>query len=138
MRVFDAAEHNRIANLPDVRPSFAWVEGEVSFDAEIADTDHYVFLIEGGAAAIFEWSAPGVWQVHTLASPECRGKAAIDAGLRMIAWMQEQEGARMLWGMTPLGNSAARMFNRLIGAKSAGLREHHVCGETELFTWGGV
>lgn len=135
MRVFDASAHNRIANHPAVRPSFPWVEGEVSFDAEVTDTQHYCFLLDGEAAAMFEWSAPGVWQVHSLASPDCRGKHALDAGRRMIGWMRDHEGATMFWGQTPVGNRAARMFNRLIGAKSAGMREHHICGLCELFVW---
>lgn len=137
MRVFDAAAHNRIANHPEVRPSFAWFEGEVTFDDQAADVDNYVFLLDGDAAAIFEWSAPRVWQVHTLALPDVRGAAALASGRRMIAWMRAEMGARTLWGMTPIANRAARMFNRLIGAKSAGFREHHVTGPCELFVWEG-
>ena len=135
MRVFDASEHNRIANLPDVRPSFEWFEGEVSFDEEVAQTDHYVFLVEDGVAAIFEWSAPGVWQAHSMSAPEMRGSRTIAIGKAMLAWMRDNMGARMIWGQTPLHNRPARMLNRLLGTKSAGRRTHPVTGEGELFVW---
>lgn len=138
MRVFDASVHNAIANHPSVRPSFPWVEGEVSFDEEVRLTDAYVFLVneDRDAAAIFEWSAPRVYQVHSMSLPSCRGKAVIEVGKRMIAWMQAEMGARMIWGQTPVDNRAARMFNRLMGARSEGMRGHHVTGECELFVWG--
>lgn len=133
MRVFDASAHNRIANHPSVRPSFGWLEGEVNFDAEVADTDNYVFLLDGDSAAIFEWSAPGVFQVHTMSLPESRGKGVIESGRRMLAWMRDCAGAHTVWGQTPLQNRSARMFNRLIGARYAGARTHHVTGPGELF-----
>lgn len=138
MRVFDASAHNAIANHPSVRPSFPWVEGEVSFDDEVQLTDAYVFLLNEArtAGAIFEWSAPRVWQVHTLFSDGCRGKAAMTLGKHMIAWMQAEMAAQMIWGQTPLHNRAARMFNRLMGARSEGMRNHPVSGECELFVWG--
>jgi hypothetical protein len=137
MRVFDASVHNRIANDPLVRPSFAWAEGDLSFDDEVSRPDDYVFLAneEGDAAAIFEWSAPGTYQVHTMALGSCRGRRALDTGARMIAWMFDREGALMLWGMTPAYNRAARMFNRMIGARSQGMREHFVTGSCEIFVW---
>lgn len=137
MRVFDAAVHNRIANDPSVRPSFPWFEGAVSFDAEVTRPDDYVFLAneEGDAAAIFEWSAPGVFQVHTMALATCRGRRALASGTRMVAWMFDDEGAEMLWGMTPVDNRAAGMFNRMMGARSLGKRDHHVAGPCEIFVW---
>jgi hypothetical protein len=133
MRVFDASAHNRIANHPDVRPSFGWFDGEVSFDAEVADTDNYVFLLDGDCAAIFEWSAPGVFQVHTMSLPGSRGKGVIEAGRRMVGWMREHMSARMIWGLTPRDNRAARSFNRLMGAKVVGERTHPVTGLCDLF-----
>ena len=118
VRATDAALHNRIANHPEVKPTLGYNEGYTDFAALFNYPDAYVLLSDGqGAAAIFEWSAPGVWQSHTMFLPESRGKNGIRAAKAMMAWMFENMQARMLWGMTPLSNRAAHMFNRLIGAK---------------------
>jgi hypothetical protein len=134
MRVFDASAHNRIVNHPAVKPAFSRDDGDLSFD-DLADNPDYALLTnEDDAAAIFEWCGPGVWQVHTLCLPSCRGARAIAEARRMMDWMFTNEGARMIWGLTPVGNRAAVMFNRLCGAVSHGFRDHHVSGRCEIFS----
>jgi hypothetical protein len=123
VRATDAAFHNLIANHPEVKPTLGYNEGYTDFTPALAYPDDYVLLSDGkGAAAIFEWSAPGVWQSHTMFLPESRGREGLKAAREMIDYMFAH-GARMLWGMTPEDNRAAHMFNRLIGAKSEGKGE---------------
>jgi hypothetical protein len=58
-----------------------------------------------------------------------RGREAIRAGCEILAKMAD---ARMIWGLTPEGNKAARWFNRQVGFKSLGLSDTPE-GRCELF-----
>lgn len=122
-RETDAELLNRIANHPDVRPTFGYHDGETDLSQLFDHPDSYVVLTDGNSAAsIWEWSAPGVWQAHFLMLPESRGEYGVAAGKAMCRFMHEQIGARLLWGMTPDSKEfrRAQMFNRLLGAKPAG------------------
>jgi hypothetical protein len=134
-RAMDAALHNAIANHPSVMPTINYSGEFADFTPLFELPDQYILLHDGKAAAsIFEWSAPGVWQGHSMFLPEVRGKEGIRAGKEMVAWMFEN-GANMIWGQTPIENERARMFNRLIGAKSVGRGTHHVAGPVEYFVF---
>ena len=134
-RATDAIVHNLIGNHPEVKPTINYTDGDADFSPLLEHPDQYVLLHDGeGAASIFEWSAPGIWQGHSLYLPERRGKAGLQSGKDMIAWMFEH-GAEMIWGQTPLDNRPARMFNRLIGAKTNGTGVHHVAGPVEYFVF---
>lgn len=120
-RETDAGLVNAIANHPQVRPTFGYHDGATDLSALFEHPDAYVVLSDGkGAAAIFEWSAPGVWQGHSVFLPESRGEYGIAAGKAMCRWMFDEMGARMLWGMTPLRHKAAQAFNRLLGFRPDG------------------
>lgn len=135
MRTFDPSVLNRIANHPEVKPYFGHAEGPIFFDELAALPNDYALLCNGeDAGAVFEWTGPGIWQSHYLALPSCRGRLCVAEFRRMIDWMFEHEGARTLWGQTPVGNRAARWVNRQIGAVSHGIRTHHISGPCELFT----
>lgn len=117
----DARLINRIANHPDVRPTFGYHEGETDLSPLFDHQDAYVVISDGdGAASLFEWSAPGVWQGHSLFLPDSRGEYGIAAARAMCRWMFEHRAARILWGMTPVDHRAAQMFNRLVGFKAVG------------------
>lgn len=119
-RATDAELHNRIANHPLVKPLLGYNNDATDFTPLLSEPQNYVLLSDGfGAAAIFEWSAPGVWQAHTMFLPESRGREGFQAARDMMSWMFER-GAKMLWGMTPIGHRPALVFNRVIGAKAAG------------------
>lgn len=142
MRIFAPDIPNIIANHPSVVRSLEWkpeehpeTDGFLLLDAQVADTENWVFLISnnGELCLFFEWSAPGVYQMHSLSLPTFRGKAMIKAAKVLVREMFVEHGADMLWGQTPLKNRAARMFNRLIGAKSCGYKNHFVAGDCELF-----
>lgn len=142
MRIFEPDIPNIIANHPDVIRSLEWkpedhpeTKGFLLLDAQVADTDNWIFLISsnGELCLFFEWSAPGVYQMHSLSLPTFRGKDMMNAAKKLIEAMFIEYGADMIWGMTPLGNRAARMFNRKIGAKSCGFKTHFAAGDCELF-----
>lgn len=117
----DALLHNLIANDPSVRPTFGYHEGYTDFTPLLDVPETYVLLSNGkNMASIWEWSAPGVWQGHSIALPEVRGRQAIDVGRAMCRYMFDEVGARLLWGMTPLAHRPAQMFNRLLGFQEAG------------------
>lgn len=133
VRATTADVHNLIANHPDVKPTISYTEDYADFTPLLDHPDDYVMLHDGeGAASIFEWSAPGVWQGHSMYLPERRGKAGIRSGKLMLEYMFDH-GARMIWGQTPLDNRPAQMFNRLLGFKENGTGVHHVAGPVRYF-----
>lgn len=132
-RATDARLHNRIANDPLVKPLLGYNQGRTDFTPLLDHPEAYVLLSDGkGAAAIFEWSAPDVWQVHVMVLPEYRGLAAVRAAHEMIDFMF-MSGAKMLWGMTPIAHKPALMFNRLIGAEPAGGGEDAAGVQVQFF-----
>lgn len=129
----DAAVHNAIANHPEVKPTISYTPEYADFTPLFEHPDQYVLLHDGeGAAAIFEWSAPGVWQGHSMYLPERRGKEGVESGKAMISWMFDH-GATMIWGQTPLDNRPAQMFNRLLGFKPCGEGVHFAAGPVRYF-----
>lgn len=152
MRAFDPAVHHVIANHPDVVRNLGWnpdEQGFLLFCDQIVETDRYVFLHNGdrelsmadiqagaempGLAMVFEWTSPATYAMHTMALPSFRGKRVIAAAKALIHEMFTVHGAENLWGHTPIANRAARMFNRLVGAKSYGVRDQFAVGESEVF-----
>jgi hypothetical protein len=123
-RATDASLHNRIANHPEVKPTLGYNEGPTDFTRLLEYPDDYILLSDGGGvAAVFQWTAPGVWQAHSMVLPESRGRKAVAVAKEMFAYLFGN-GARMVWGMTPKGNRPAQMFNRMIGAKIEGESEN--------------
>lgn len=118
-RTFDPALHNFIANQPGVYGMIAPdpLSGEpLDFSELAARPDDYVLLHYGDdAAMVFEWSAAGVYEMHTMFMPTCRGKKALEAGRAMVRYMFEDIDAFMLWGQTPTIYKAAIWFNRQLG-----------------------
>ena len=135
VRATTADVHNYIANHPEVKPTICYHEGFADFTPVLEHPDQYILLHDNeGAASAFEWSAPGVWQGHSMFLPRRRGKEGIQSAKDMIQWMFDY-GATMIWGQTPLDNRAAQMFNRLIGFKANGTGVHHVAGPVRYFVF---
>jgi hypothetical protein len=130
-RHFDAELHNRIANHAEVRPTFGYHVGPTDLSPVFAEPDNYVLLSDGdGAASIYEWSAPDVWQGHSIFMPESRGKYGVAAAKAMLRYMFDEMGAVMVWGLTPLEHRAAHVFNRAVGMVRGGERPDgagHAC-----------
>lgn len=110
---------NRIANSDAVRPWFRPDGSPVDLTDAVAppSTQTGVVALTNGedAVALFEMTAPGVYQSHTLFDMSCRGRRAVDTGRAMVEWMFSH-GADIVWGSTPRSNAKARWFNRQIGA----------------------
>jgi len=64
---------------------------------------------------------------------QSRGKLAIQHAKEALRQMFVDHGAELIFGLTPVELHHARLFNRLIGGKSAGLRTTSA-GVCELFT----
>lgn len=127
---------SRIANSDGVREFIDHREDKSqpmdwSAAGERASTTGVVFLTDGeDALAAFELTGEGLYQVHTMFGPRCRGRKAVTIGKDMVTWMFDH-GANAVWGATPLDNAKARWFNRQVGA--------HVFGQDngcELFMIG--
>jgi hypothetical protein len=111
---------NRIANSDGVR-EFIRQDGAKMDWTELVRTSPAItrtVLLSNGedALAAFEFTAPGIYQSHTMFSRTCRGRRAIDTARDMVAWMFEH-GAIAVWGSTPRTNRKACWFNRRIGAR---------------------
>lgn len=153
MRTFDATAHNVMANHPETIKALGWdpANGWMVFD-ELAKEPAYYALLHNGAhdftveevangilpegfptfGFICEWSAPGVWQIHTVSLPEARGNLVGEAK-KLIHEMFTEHGADMIWGMCAMENIRARKFFPKIGADNAGEGVHHVTGDVEYF-----
>lgn len=133
-RETDAALINRIANHPAVYSDFA-MPGCGSLDfAEVARrTDDHVILTDGEAvAAICEWSAPGVWQVHVMAMPDARGAPARDILAAARDWMFAF-GARMLWAQVPVNKPHVGRMASMVGFTRCGLGHLPIVGEVRYY-----
>jgi hypothetical protein len=133
-RTFDMGAVNAIANDPAVSCSFGHKGGPMDFSALAAEPGNYIVLTDGASiAGIAEWTAPDVWQVHTMALPAARGTYGFDAFREMLRQMFTDHGAFAIWGQTPIRNRAARAMNRRMGAESRGFVERETDGRCELF-----
>jgi hypothetical protein len=90
-----------------------------------------VCLIDGDSGALFAFRGPGIYEVHVFLKEH--GKDAIDLIRAMLDLMREAYGARFFWTMVPEESREVRMFARLVGWKSHGLRETRH-GPNELFS----
>lgn len=129
----DATLINNVANLANVHPAIAYHGQPLDWSAAFPAEDTGVVVLSNGddACAVFASTAHRVWQGHTVFGPTCRGRRAIETGKAIIAWMRPH--ADLIWGATPIGNRAARWFNRQIGGRPAGFDHYAVEGAVEIF-----
>jgi len=129
-RETDAALANKIASHPAVRQNVCHHDDDIDFAPAV---DACILLSNGeDALCAFEETAPREWQMHSFFLPSCRGRKAIDTAKEMLAWIIPEHGSRV-WGGTPIGNRAARWFNRQIGGTSIGFDVFDADGPVELF-----
>lgn len=129
-RETDATLVNRIANSDGVYSAISRKSGAMDWSPAV---DGCVILSNGeSAVGVFEETAPGEYQAHTMYSKECRGADALREGADMLEWMFSN-GADIVWGATPVANRAARWFNRRCGAKAIGRDNYEADGEVEIF-----
>ncbi len=129
-RANDAALLNVIGNDPRVRPQLGG-EGTLDFTGFLTDPRN-VALIGPGGAAFFEWSGPGIYQVHIMFQPGFRGRKALDTVSEMLGWM-EAHGARTFWAQPPIINRPVQLFSRLMGFADMGPGHHPMIGPVRYF-----
>lgn len=128
----DASLPNEIANLPEVGP-YLMADCDFDFSDAIAN-DRNVFLHDAGGIAVFAWSAPRVYECHLFFRPECRGKSAVEASLRMLNWMAPL--ASVFWAQPPIGQKAAIWIGLRVGFRKEGTFVHPQLGPVQYLTRG--
>lgn len=116
-------------NKPKAIKLLAEAEPEADFSTFLAEPLH-VALVEGKSGAVFAWRGPGIYEVHV--HFEVRGRQAIDLLHRMTDAMRFSHGARLFWALIPQEDRKTRMFARLCGWKSLGMKADSF-GPKELF-----
>ncbi len=116
-----------LADLDEITQILKDVHGnDLNPEALLSDPRNRLYFDERGGS-IFAWRGPQIYEGHSFF--RVRGREAIQAGREILAMMDD---ARMIWGLTPEGNRAARWFNRQMGFRSLGISETPE-GRCELF-----
>ena len=108
--------------------------GDVDVDVDrwlAADENVALIDTETGSIAMFEYLSPEVYTGHYFFSHQARGRKAIDLGKAML-WVAFSKFAKVIRGMTPLQNRAARWMSRQLGFISYGAVSP-IEGPCELF-----
>lgn len=91
----------------------------------------HVCLIDEESGAMFAFRGPGIYEVHVFFA--ARGKAAISLGHAMLDVMRKDHGAKLFWALVPVESAKVRIYTRLMGWVSLGVRETRF-GYQELFS----
>lgn len=94
--------------------------------------DRNVALQAGESFGIFQYEIPGVYTGHYFFSMRDRGKRAKALALEMLDEFFENYDVKVLRGLTPLQNRAARWMTRQLGFQSFGAVTT-LAGPCELF-----
>lgn len=126
---------NTIANDDSVRQmmflGMRYPENHLDFTTAVED-ERTVVLESNGFCALFNWSAPGIYECHIMALKNARGAHAMQAGRLMLEHMWGL-GATRVWGQPSVYNRAAICYIRRMGLKPAGFGKHGVLGEVQYF-----
>lgn len=124
---------NRVSNTPGVRGNICYHGGPMDWAPAFPSDATGVVVLSNGedACGVFERTGDRAWQAHTLFAASCRGARALAAGRAMVDHMRPI--AALLWGATPVGNRAARWFNRQLGFVSKGFDVFAAEGAVEIF-----
>ena len=120
IRTLDATRLNEIANHPAVRP---WLGGVQVIDLSeaIANPDNFAFLTDdGNGAYVYHRLAAGLYMVHTLSTPEGRGREMLTARTASLREMFVKSDAVEIVTLVPDGNKGADVW-----ASHAGFVEQH-------------
>lgn len=96
-RSTDAEFVNALANHASVRP---FIGGDISQPLDLTEAVEHplnVVLMGEHGGFIMAWSAPGVFEVHTMILPEGRGEWAAEAAGLARDTMFDTFGAEKLW-----------------------------------------
>jgi hypothetical protein len=132
-RYLDPVQINKIINQPSIHGKGKLLDCKI-----LVENLRNFFIMSEYGGFYFNWSAPDIFEGHTFILPHGRGKIALQMAKETFDYMFNQ-GAKMIWGQTPVSNLAARKFNRLIGMESKGIEKAHIVPgrnpeEVEVFT----
>jgi RimJ/RimL family protein N-acetyltransferase len=108
-----------IANHPEVRPHIGG-DPEAPLDlTAFFENDQNIALVGEHGGFLCGWSAPSVYEIHTMVLPEGRGQWAYDLAKAGRNWMEEF-GALHLWTRVHPDAPHVRRFTLKAGFKPAG------------------
>ena len=89
-RTFD---HHHIATLAEHPDAAPWIapSGPLNWSAILAARDSNVLVRddETDAHALYQFRAPGVWELHVICPPAIRGKRAVKSIVALMAWWED-------------------------------------------------
>lgn len=116
---------NRVLNTPEMLAAVC-PDGVAALDAKALDDGTRIFLKvqreeEGETLGVFvlQRKFPGVFEVHTCLTKECRGATAVRAGKLGVEWMFLNTEAVRLYSMCPDSNSASMHYAFAVGFRQA-------------------
>lgn len=86
-------------------------------------------VVNGADVTLFDFEAPGIYQVHFLY--ESRGRAAIEQARGAFRHLFDM-GAELIFGMVPVFRREVKWLARQIGGRFVGTRATD-CGDCELY-----
>lgn len=125
----DADIPNRFAAHPDIAPH---IGGPIDFTQAMRETAAYFFGEHGGL--IFEWCAPGIYEVHIMLTRAGRGSW----GLRATQAALEQLNADRVWARIDPMNRPLVMHAIKSGFREVETRNLYPAGEPvsyRIFEW---
>ncbi|HEY4416957.1 MAG TPA: hypothetical protein VGO57_14805 [Verrucomicrobiae bacterium] len=146
---FDLDEVWRVVSDPSVLPRIcddAWAAMSLDQLKQIVagileNTGNYVFLVRKGpetvGAGVFYELEPGVFDLHTMLTAQCRGIHAIRIGKAITEYMLGLSGVKKLVSRCPMNLPETYFFARRVGWRYAGVarekwRKHGVDHDIKL------
>jgi hypothetical protein len=115
-RAIDRDEIDYYVNHPEILEDMGYSGDVLDTDAVVSE-DNY-FLIGKGCLFIFVPLGDSVYDGHSGAIRDVRGKNVVQDGKNAIEYMFNETDCVQISGYTPLENIAARKFNVKVGFKS--------------------
>jgi len=124
-RTFDAAELNRIASHPDVRPWIGYTEGDaIDLSNVVENPANFCFLTDRGLGGyILVNKGNGLYEAHTLAMPADRGKPMLRLMREGFAFMFLATDCLTVTTLVPDGSLQAASWAKLAGFRFSFRRE---------------
>lgn len=120
-RATDAAFINYVANEPSVHPHLLAGGQAIDYTPVVNDANNVV-LVGSHGGMVFHKCMPGIFEVHTQALPEGRGRWTLEMAHSCLMWMFTRTDAIEIFTRVPHGNEPARTLTLNVG----GVLEQHV------------
>jgi len=128
LRTLDWEALDLIANHPAVKPFLGFppeLTERVTYRRSVSNPENYAFVTRSGLAAVlFLRAAPGLYHVHTMATPDGRGREIARLAAEAVRFMFMATDCHEIATMIPDGNRSALGLANLNGFKHAFRREN--------------